>query len=303
MKRTFDEWASLLKAKLSSLINSEERTQFLNLLGATTSLLAPKGGVTCIGDGVDYVLVESAMQKWNSSDHGVKDAEELLKAVPSCSIAWKVLSEADAKDGDSLHAHIKALKANAANGDQRALVAATVAALAEKNNEKAWKEYGRLFDETSSKSVVLRSGTPALRYALRTYGRMKANTVLRNDSGASKEAQRLFDRGENLPRILDLLAKSLSVNPGNSLAWRYYGASLRAAGKMYDAVIAYHQALMLNSDDEIAAVDLCVSYQKLGMQHLDEGNAWYLVATSENADVVAKACKIIQRCHQGDFEK
>ena len=93
------------------------------------------------------------------------------------------------------------------------------------------------------------------------------------------------------------------MNPGDSLAWRYYGASLRTAGKMHDAVIAYHQALMLNHDDEIAAIDLCISYQRLGMRHLAEGNAWYLVATSENADVVAKASKIIQSYHQGDFEK
>ena len=301
MKKTFDEWASLLKERFSSLRNSEERTRFLDALGATTPLLASKGGVSCIGDGVDYVLMEAALQKWNASKQGVKDAEELLKTVPSCSIAWKVLSEADAKDGDLLCALVKALRANAANDDQRDLVAAAIAALAEKGNAEAWKEYGRLFGETSSKAEVLRSRTPVLQYALRTCGRMRANTIMRNDAGSFKEAQGLFDRGENLPRILDLLAESLSVNPGDSLAWRYYGASLRTAGKMHDAVIAYHQALLLNHDDEIAAVDLCISYQKLGMRHLAEGNAWYLVATSENAEVAAKAGKVILGYHQGDF--
>lgn len=301
-KRTFDDWVSLLHGKRVTLKASDEKLEFYSALGATIPMFFNQGGVICFGDSVDYMEVVNAVGKWNMSARSPVEAEDVLKICPSCSEAWAVRARIDAKNGDLIQFHINALRANTVAGDYQTLVRSSIERLAEKY-DGVWNEYGKLFADVQEKSEVFKNGTCVQRYALHSFGRMQSVSRPRNDDGAFREAQLLFNKGENLPRILSLLGNAVEAHPGHALAWRFYGAALRTAGKMHDAVIAYHQALFLDPTDKIASADLCVVYKKLQKKHLADGNAWYLICTSDDAATIDKAKRIIIANHNGKFEE
>lgn len=90
------------------------------------------------------------------------------------------------------------------------------------------------------------------------------------------EAVSLYKKGKDLPRILELLKKSIELMPNDAEKWRYLGGSLIVLGKNPEALVAYIQAARLdpNNLDTLSKVsDLCA---KCALPINAEGIKWYL---------------------------
>ena len=97
-----------------------------------------------------------------------------------------------------------------------------------------------------------------------------------NDGGRLDEAAKLYRQGKDIPTIIRLLAESISMNPISSTKWEYLGGVLKASNKPYDAIIAYIQALKINSKSPWAWKGLVDSLDKAGFKANATGLKWYL---------------------------
>ena len=97
-----------------------------------------------------------------------------------------------------------------------------------------------------------------------------------NDGGRLDKAAKLYRQGKDIPTIIRLLAESISLNPINSTKWEYLGGVLKASNKPCDAVIAYIQALKINSKNQWAWKGLVDSLDKAGFKANAAGLGWYL---------------------------
>lgn len=96
-----------------------------------------------------------------------------------------------------------------------------------------------------------------------------------DDGGKFAEAEVLYRKGENVPKILSLLAESISINPVGEKKWAYLGGVLKALDKPEDAMIAYIQALKFNKDNPWAWKGVFECCMKLGLRSNARGLAWY----------------------------
>ena len=292
-KYGIEDWLSLLRRSVNQFQSGDEKDEIWAKVGAITPLVSSKGGVVMIGGPVDFAEVETALECWSDGSGDRKSCDAILSVCPSFAPALARLSELDHEDGDLIRSIVKALKANAAQGDRREIVMTRLEEASKRYGCVAWSEFSRCAEEVWGKSEVFNANKGIPRYALNSFGRISVGTDPRN-SAAFKQARELFEKGEDLPKILSLLARAIIDRPNDGLVWRYYGAALRAAGKFLDAVVAYNQALAIKPDDWVAAADLCVVYQKLGYKELALGNAWYVAAMSCDEAASEKAKKIIR---------
>lgn len=96
-----------------------------------------------------------------------------------------------------------------------------------------------------------------------------------NDGGRFVEAEVLYRKGKDVPRILTLLAESICINPIGEKKWAYLGGVLKAQGKHEDALIAYIQALKFDKSDPWAWKGVRDCCQKLGYKVNATGLDWY----------------------------
>ena len=97
-----------------------------------------------------------------------------------------------------------------------------------------------------------------------------------NDGGRLDEAAKLYRQGKDIPTIIRLLAESISMNPINSTKWEYLGGILKVSNRPCDAVIAYIQALKINSKSPWAWKGLADSLDNAGFKENATGLRWYL---------------------------
>lgn len=96
-----------------------------------------------------------------------------------------------------------------------------------------------------------------------------------NDGGRFAEAEVLYKKGKDVPKILTLLAESISINPIGEKKWAYLGGVLKAQNKPDDALIAYIQALKFDKNDPWAWKGVRDCCQKLGYKANAVGLGWY----------------------------
>lgn len=96
-----------------------------------------------------------------------------------------------------------------------------------------------------------------------------------SDGGRFAEAEVLYKKGKDIPKILTLLAESISINPIGEKKWAYLGGVLKAQDKAEDALIAYIQALKFNKGDPWAWKGVRDCCQKLGYKANAVGLGWY----------------------------
>ena len=96
-----------------------------------------------------------------------------------------------------------------------------------------------------------------------------------DDAGRFSEAEVLYKKGKDVPKILTLLAESISINPISEKKWAYLGGVLKAQGKHEDALIAYIQALKFDKSDPWAWKGVRDCCQKLGYKSNAVGLGWY----------------------------
>ena len=96
-----------------------------------------------------------------------------------------------------------------------------------------------------------------------------------DDGGKFAEAEVLYKKGKDVPKILNLLVESICVNPIGEKKWAYLGGVLKALNKPEDALIAYIQALKFNKDNQWSWKGVRDCCEKLGMKSNAAGLGWY----------------------------
>lgn len=96
-----------------------------------------------------------------------------------------------------------------------------------------------------------------------------------DDGGRFAEAEGLYLKGKDIPKILCLLAGSIRANPIGEKKWQYLGGVLKAMNKYDDAIIAYIQALKFNQDNAWAWKGVRDCCRQLGMKSNAAGLEWY----------------------------
>lgn len=96
------------------------------------------------------------------------------------------------------------------------------------------------------------------------------------DGGLFMEAERLYLKGEDAPKIISLLAGSIARNPIGAKKWEYLGGTLKASNRHAEAVMAYIQALRFDKGSVWAWKGLAESLQKSGMPMNANGIDWYI---------------------------
>ena len=177
-----------------------------------------------------------------------------------------------------------------ANCEEEAVPVASVVAAAIRHRDAS----ARVLKEST---LSPEGAAPMWKYLVHSLGHLEPSAVAQADAVTATrlfaEGRALFAGGRELERLTGLFRKSLELDPLPSVRWRYYAAALRAAGRHVDAVTVYNQVISMDPRDELAIADVGALYGKLGYPELAKGCAWYVLATSSDADVRGKAEQVL----------
>lgn len=147
---------------------------------------------------------------------------------------------------------------------------------ANEDEKKGVAEVVRVVNWTPAKDSVF-SQYPNLLWA--THKKSKSDLFYpswsEDDGGKFVEAEGLYRKGKDVPKIRALLAESISVNPIGEKKWAYLGGVLKAQNEPEDALIAYIQALKFDKRDPWAWKGVRDCCQKLGYEANAAGLDWY----------------------------
>lgn len=96
-----------------------------------------------------------------------------------------------------------------------------------------------------------------------------------DDGGAFVEAEKLYLKGKDIPRIIKLLAESIVKNPVGIKKWLYLAGVLKASSRHADALVAYIQTLKFDPSNVWAWKGVLECCQELGFKSNAAGLAWY----------------------------
>lgn len=96
------------------------------------------------------------------------------------------------------------------------------------------------------------------------------------DGGLFAEAEKLYLKGKDVPKIVALLAGSIARNPIGAKKWEYLGGALRASNRHYEAVMAYMQSLRFDKGGVWAWRGLADSLRRSGKVVNADGLDWYI---------------------------
>ncbi len=97
-----------------------------------------------------------------------------------------------------------------------------------------------------------------------------------DDGGRCAEAIRLYNRGKNVPKIINLLSESIAINPIGTDKWGYLGGALKVTGQHKDALFAYLQSIRFDLGNAWAWKGLRECCEKCGYKENAKGLSWYL---------------------------
>lgn len=151
--------------------------------------------------------------------------------------------------------------------------------------EAAWKELEQILDAAKGNDPFFKQNeilcaTNYYRHPKLFYTKSELDPV--EAQKLFLEAQSLYQKGKDLPRILDLLVHSLRKNPFSTESWSYLGGALRAKGSPVSATVAYLQAARLDPESPYAVKGLQQACKDAGFSCHAEGLKWYLLM-KENA--------------------
>lgn len=294
VRRTVREWSELIDRKLTAVGSVAEQEQLWAEIGATFAVIPHAGGGDWLLNGVDGVAAAELASTW-CNEAPARSCHAALKVNPAFAPAHLRLASLWEQKGDLPRAISRIFKGSIGRPEV-GCVSRLANVLAEKNSSPAWSEYAALYAAVLERTPRLRSGKrPFWRYVVNSFGHLSFGP-LTGDAKARvlfDESRDLYGKGQELEKIIALLIESIERDPGDSAKWRYLGAALRTAGESLDAVVAYHEALVLNPDDQLVGVDLCLLYDRLGYAALAAGNAWYCLHEVTDEALREKAGKVL----------
>lgn len=257
-----------------------------------------------IGVPVNAVAVERLVRTWNPDGADKAACEQALLILPTFSIAHMRMGDIKENAGDYLPASMESIYAGVAGEFELEKFSRRVLAFSKKIQNPAWNELCVLVKRISSREKS--STTNAMPFwsdVCRSAGFLYFDDVEDGEAARSFESARsLFLEGKDLPRIVSLLEQSIVRNPGSGEVWRYYASALRTAGRIEDAVVAGHEAVVLGDKDYKAAWDVVRCYRLMGLDGLAAGNAWWLSVSSDDFEIKKKSVSLLKEIYPNVFE-
>ena len=258
----------------------------------------------CIGVPVNAVAVERRVRTWNPDGADKAACEQALSVLPTYSFAHKRMGDIKENEGDCLAASMESLYAGVAGEFEFEEFSRRVLAFSKRIQNPAWNELRVLVKRiTLRETGLMTNAMPFWSDVCRGAGFLYFDDVKDGESVRLFETARsLFLEGKDLPRIVSLLEQSLARNPGCGEAWRYYASALRTAGRIEDAVVAGHEAVVLGDKDYTAAWDVVRCYRLMGLDGLASGNAGWLSVSSDDPEITRQAVSVLKEVHPHVFE-
>jgi tetratricopeptide (TPR) repeat protein len=124
-----------------------------------------------------------------------------------------------------------------------------------------------------------------LYYAYRTLGHLDIDPTLGGEANPYfEEAKTLFMKGQDVDRIMHLLAQSLEVSPRHTDSWNYLGAVLTAQKKFEDALVLHTQAYQIDKGDLETAANIADCYYRLHYPNLASSYAHQILRFNSDRD-------------------
>ncbi len=292
------EWGELIAKKLRMLPDDAAREALWAEVGAAMPLVSRLGGTRWMVERADGVALCAALSKWRG-DETTKECNAVLNLNPAFAPARMRMAEIATKDGDLVSALSRRFKASLSSPDAAA-VSRAAELVGKKSGSSAWREYASLYGLALGKSSLAPEGAqPMWRYLVGTFGHIEPPSALPPNAAKAaqlfKEGLGLFEKGQELDRLVGLFRQSLELDATRPLRWRYYAAALRAAGRDVDAAVVYSQTLSMQPGDWTALADFALLCRKMKFRELSAGCAWYILATSSDEAARAKAEKALAK--------
>ena len=304
-RRSVEAW----RRDVESLYRKYEKVQASSHLWAKMGASLPVvkaecRPMPCIGIRVNGANVERLVRTWNAEKAEKAECEAALAVLPTFSRAHNRLADIEADSCNYVLSSIEMLYGNVAGELDERKFDARIAAISKKWKNTAWNEFGVL-----AKRIIacdpdpVNVPIPFWREARRGLGFISFART--EDADAAQDfatARSLFLKGEDLPRVISLLESSIARDPGSGESWRYYASALRTAGRIEDAVVAGHEAVMLGNEDENAAWEVIRCYRLMGLDGLSSANAWWLSVMATESTVRERALKLLSEMYPDVFD-
>lgn len=304
-RRSVEAWCRAVEALARKYENGKSATYVWMKIGASIPVLKSECGLMpCMNVPVNAVAVERLVRTWNPNGADKAACEQALSILPTFSLAHARKGDIKECEGDCLAASMEALYAGVAGEFEFEKFSRRMSAFSKRTQNPAWNELSALVKrvalrETSSTT----NGLPFWSEACRSVGFLYFDDVEDREAARLFEnARSLFLEGKDLPRIVSFLEQSLARNPGCGEAWRYYASALRTAGRIEDAVVAGHEAVVLGDRDYVAAWDVVRCYRLMGLDGLATGNAWWLSVSSGDSEIKRKSASLLKEIYPHVFE-
>ena len=308
-RRSVLAWVEDLRALLSKSPTEEMRERLLAEAGmAIPLLLGPGHSIDCHDLRVDGVAVENLFRQWGdqAKRHDVRDCEMALGVLPSFSQAHRRLAEVSEGKGRLVHAVDGWMNAAVAGEVDEAAFDALLVKLSDSSGADAWREWAQLWRDCRGCDILASASgkehAGIKNSVTRSLGRARFSSM--DDEQAKEffaEAKFLFMQGKDLPRIVELLERSLARDSGDRDAWRLYGDALRTDRRCAAAVLAYHEALAFNAEDGDAICGVMRCYEELGLTKLAASAAWWALLSSNDEEVQNRSILVLKKAYPDAF--
>ena len=304
-RRSVNSWCRDVAALAEKYENVKSASCFWKKMGAMIPVIKAECRLMpCVCASVNGVAAERLVRTWNPGKADKTECLRALSVLPTFSLAHRRMGEIEESEGNYFGAAIETLYAGVAGELEEKTFSRRVSALSQQTQNPAWTGLCSLVKGVASREPVSNAvHMPFWGDARRCLGLLFFDNV--EDAEAVRmfeTARELFLKGENLPRIITLLEQALARNPGCGDAWRYYAAALRTAGRIEDAIVAGHEAVVLGDNDYAAAWDVVRCYRLMGIDGLAAANAWWLSVSAGDADIKEKALSLLKEMSPDVFE-
>jgi len=308
-RRSVMAWAEDIRALLAKSPTEEMRERLFAEAGLVVPLLlGPGHSIACHDLRVDGVAVENLFRQWGdqAQRHDVSECEMALGVLPSFSPAHRCLAEVSEGEGRLVHAVDGWMNAAVAGEVDEAAFGSLLVKLSGSFGSDAWREWFQLWRDCRKCDILVsalgKDYVGIKNSVTRSLGRARFMSM---DDEQSKElfaeAKFLFMQGKDLPRIVELLERSLARNPGNRDAWRLYGDALRTDKRWAAAVLAYHEALAFDAEDGDAICGAARCYEELGLTKLAASAGWWALLSSNDEKVQNRSILVLKKVHPDAF--
>ena len=304
-RRSINAWRRDVASVARKYEKAKSGSRFWEKMGASIPVVKTECRLMqCVGLSVNGAAAERLVRTWDPEKADRTECEKALYVLPTFSLAHRRLGTIEEREGKFLAATMEALYAGVAGELDHDQFSRSVSSLSRQTQNPVWLEFCSLV-----KGIVSREPGPnSTRLPFWEDARRCAGFLFFEETGNAEASQmfelarELFLKGEDLPRIISLLEQSLAKDPGCGDAWRYYAAALRTAGRVEDAVVAGHEAVVLGTNDYGAAWDVIRCYRRMELNGLAAANAWWLSVVSEDAEISAKAVAVLKEVLPNVFE-